>query len=135
MKCLKRNMTWFKYFPSDGTDTDLNEDGEHTGEYRRKYGHPVRYMGSFSAASGRESQMFYGDDIRYTHTLTMDDPNVEINEYGLVKWTGALYDIQAVRPSINFVSIALRKQTEAHSDPYVVPESDESENAGNGEGT
>jgi hypothetical protein len=112
-------MTDFEYLPCDGTETDLNEDGEHTGEFVRVYGDPVPYRGSFNAPSGRESITFYGDDIRYTHTLTMDDPNTEINEYGLIRWKGDLYDIQAVRPSLNFLSIALQKQTKAHNDPYI----------------
>lgn len=125
-------MTEFEYFQNTGTSSDLNENGEHTGEFVRTYKCPVRYKGSFTPPSGRENQMFYGEDIRYTHTLTMDDPDVKINEYGVIRWKGALYDIQAVRRSLNFAIIALRKQTEAHDDPYVAPEPDEHE-TGEGE--
>ena len=119
MKCLKRNMTDFEYLPYDGVETDLNEDGEHTGEYHREYGEPVPYKGNISIPSGRWNQTFYGEDIRYTHTLVMDNPNVEINEYGLIRWKGELYDIQAVRPSLNSVNIALKKQTVDLGEPYV----------------
>ena len=122
MKCLERNKTAFEYLPYSGTQTDLNEYGEHTGEFHREYGDPVPYKGNISTPSGRTNQTFYGDDIRYTHTLVMDNPDVDINEYGLLRWKGDLYDVQAVKPSINFVSIALRKQTVAHDDPYVEPE-------------
>ena len=122
MKLLKRNMTEFEYLPYQGMASDLNEYGEHTGDYSEEgpqYGDPVPYNGNISVPSGRENQTFYGEDIRYTHTLVMDDPNVDIQEYGLIRWNGSLYDIQAIRPSLNSVSIALRKQTTAHDDPYV----------------
>lgn len=125
MKLLLRNMTEFEYLPCDGTETDLNEHGEHTGEFHPAYGDPVTYRGNISTPSGRENQTFYGDDIRYTHTLIMDNPKVDINEYGVVRWNGDLYDIVSVKPSLNFVSIALRKQTKEHPDPYVEPEGDD----------
>lgn len=116
MKCLERNKTEFEYLPWNGTETDLNEDGEHTGEMRLTHGDPVPYKGNISAPSGRENQTFYGEDIRYTHTLVMDDPNVPINEYGMIRWKGDLYDIQSVHPSLNAVSIALRKRTKNHAE-------------------
>lgn len=124
MKCLERNKTDFEYMPYSGMDTDLNDEGEHTGEFHPEYGDPIPYRGNISTPSGRENQTFYGEDIRYTHTLVMDNPDVDINEYGVIRWKGNLYDIQAVKPSINSVSIALRRQTEAHADPYVEPEGD-----------
>lgn len=124
MKCLERNKTKFEYLPYDGTDTDLNEYGEHTGEFHRAYGKPVPYKGNISSPSGREVQTFYGEDIRYTHTLVMDNPNVAINEYGVIRWKGDLYDVLSVKPSLNAVSIALRKQTVDHNDPYIEPEGD-----------
>lgn len=124
MKCLKRNMTEFEYLPYDGTDTDLNEDGEHTGEFHRSYGYPVLMMGNISVPSGNVNQTFYGQDIRYTHTLVMDDPDTEISESGLIRWKDNMYDVVAVRPSINAVSIALRRQTAVNDDPYVPDETD-----------
>ena len=130
MKCLKRNMTKFEYLPCDGTETDLNEDGDHTGEFHRVYGTSVPYEGNISTPSGRENQTFYGEDIRYSHTLVMDNPNVEIDEHGLIRWKGELYDIQAVRRSLNAVSIALKKQTVDNYDPYIPPEPDEPDGDG-----
>lgn len=115
MKCLKRNQTRFEFIPYSGNETDLNEDGEHTGEFHPDYSGAIPYYGSISAPSGKVNQTFYGMDIRYTHTLVMDKPDVDINEYGVVRWKGELYDVVAVRPSLNFVSIALRKQTVDHS--------------------
>ena len=123
MRLLKRNKTEFEYLPNDGTETDVNEDGEHTGEFHPVYGEPVIYKGNISAPSGQVQHQFYGEDIRYTHTLLMDDPNAEINEHGLIRWKGELYDIQAVRPSLNVLSIALRKQTSI--DPENGPEGEE----------
>lgn len=127
MKCLKRNMTAFEYLPHTGLDTDTNEDGEHTGEFHPAYGDAVAYEGNISSPSGQTNQQFYGKDIRYTHTLVMDDPNVNISELGLVRWKGELYDIVAVRPSLNFVSIALRKQTVNHATAEELPQDEVTE--------
>ena len=124
MKCLERNKTDFEYLPYDGTETDINDDGEHTGEYRHAYGTAVLMRGNISVPSGKTNQTFYGEDVRYTHTLVMDDPNTEIDEYGLIRWKNNLYDVVAVRPSLNSVSIALRKQTVNHANPYI-PDGDE----------
>lgn len=119
MRCLERNKTEFEYLPFDSIGSDMNEDGEHTGEYTPGYGSPVTYRGNISTPSGHVNQTFYGQDIRYTHTLVMDNPEADIHEDGLIRWKGELYDIAAVRPSINVLSIALRKQTTEHDIPYV----------------
>ena len=111
MKCLERNKTEFEYLPYSGVESDLNEYGEHTGEFHREYGMAIKLKGNISTPSGRVNQTFYGDDIRYTHTLVMDDPNVGIKESGLIRWKGDLYEIQAVRPSLNVISFALQRQT------------------------
>ena len=127
MKLLKRNCTEFEYLPYTGMETDLNDDGEHTGEFQPEYGDPIPYIGNISSPSGNTTQTFYGTDVRYTHVLVMDRPDVDINEYGLIRWKGELYDIRAVRPSLNVLSVALRKQTVAHDDPYIEPEDTEPE--------
>ena len=111
MRCLKRNMTQFEYYPYSGTESDLNDDGEHTGEYYPLYDDMILYNGNISVPSGRTNQMFYGEDIRYTHTLVMDTPDADINEHGLIRWNDENYDIVAVRPSLNVLSIALRRRT------------------------
>lgn len=109
MKLLRRNTTKFEYLPYTGVMTDVNADGDHTGEFHPEYGDPVTYRGNISSPSGHSVQQFYGEEIRYTHTLVMDKPDVDINEHGLIRWKGDLYEITAVRPSLNAVSIALRK--------------------------
>lgn len=116
MKCLERNKTEFEYLPYSGVESDLNEYGEHTGEFHREYGNAVKMKGNISAPSGRVNQTFYGDDIRYTHTLVMDDPNVGIKESGLIRWKGDLYKIQAARPSLNVISFALHRQTSDYAE-------------------
>ena len=119
MRCLCRNKTTFEYLPFDSVGTDLNDDGEHTGEFTYGYGQAIGYEGNISTPSGQTNQMFYGEDVRYTHTLVMDNPHVDINEHGLIRWNGELYDITAVKPSINSISIALRKQTVGHDDSEI----------------
>ena len=116
MRLLLRNLTEFEYLPYDGTETDLNEDGEHTGEFHRSYGTPVKYKGNISSPSGNVNQTFYGADIRYTHTLVMENPDTKIDEYGMIRWKKHLYAVQAVRPTLNHFCAALKRQTEDHSD-------------------
>lgn len=111
MRCLRRNKTEFEYLPYAGMTEVMTNINEHTGEYEPDYGSPVKYKGNISSPSGSVNQTFYGQDIRYTHTLVMDNPNVDIHEGGVIRWKNELYDVQAVRPSINAVSIALRRQT------------------------
>lgn len=111
MKLLRRNTVVFEYLPYEGVTSDLNEYEEHTGEPHLVYGDPVEYRGNFSIPSGQTNWTFYGLEGRYTHTLVMDNPKVDIHEGGVIRWKGDLYDVVAVRPSINAVSIALRRQT------------------------
>ena len=122
MRLLQRNLTEFEYIPqTEETDIDP-ETGIHTGEFRPvtaeddEDAEPILYEGNISPASQYATYTLFGTDIRYTHVLLMDDPEVEINEYGKIKWNGDLYDIRAVRRSLDSVSIALRKQTKDHAE-------------------
>ena len=112
MKLLRRNLRKFEYLPYKSTERDWNDSNEHTGEFYPEYGEPVEYWGNISTPSGKVNQTFYGQEIRYTHVLLMDNPDVPICEKGIVRWKGEDYEVQAVKPSLNSVSIALRKQTE-----------------------
>lgn len=116
MHLLRRNTTVFEYLPPAGETSDLNDNGEHTGEFYQVHKDPVEYRGTISTPGGYISQNFFGTDTRYTHVLMMDDPDVDITELGMIRWKGKLYEIRAVRPSINSVSIALREKTMNHTD-------------------
>lgn len=118
MRLLERNATEFEYFPYDGVETDLNEYGEHTGEFHPKYGEPEVYKGNISTPSGQTMHTFYGEDIRYTHTLVMGR-DVGMNEHGIIRWKNRMYEVMAVRPSMNVVSIALRQMTADEGAPYI----------------
>ena len=111
MKLLMRNMTEFEYLAPTEGESDLNSIGEHTGEFHPVYAEAVTYKGNISAPSGHTEHQFYGEDIRYTHTLIMCDMSADIQEGGLIRWKGNTYDITAVRPSLNVLSVALRRQT------------------------
>ena len=131
MRLLRRNTTGFMYRALTG-ETETLQDGMHTGNYEPTYGDPVQYRGNISAPSGFATDNLFGVNTQYTHVLVMDytevqideygkirwngDPEVEINEYGKIRWNGDLYDIRAIRPSLNSVSIALRKQTKDHTE-------------------
>ena len=111
MKCLERNKRDFEYLPATGEETDLNEYGEHTGEFHPEFGEPVPMRGNISVPSGYATQQFYGMDIRYTHVLVMDDPDADIKENGKIRWKGDEYQVRAVHPSLNSLSVALRKMS------------------------
>ena len=117
MKLLKRNLDEFEYLPYTGNESDIDpETGLHTGEPVPEYGEPVLYEGNISTPNLLANQTFYGTDTRFTHVLLMDDPDAEIDEYGLIRYKGGLYDIRAVRRSLNVLSAALRKQTKDHAE-------------------
>lgn len=111
MRLLRRNTTKFEYYGYSGVDSDVDDDGLHTGQPHPVYDNPKTYRGNISAPSGSAIQAFDGLEIRYTHTLIMDDPDVNINEAGYIVWKGKSYYITAVVPSINFVTIALLQRT------------------------
>lgn len=127
MKCLKRNLTEFTYYPYTGLETDLNEDGLHTGEFHPEYGSPVSYKGNISSPSGSAVQAFDGLEVLYTHVLVMDDPKADIRENGYIVWNGKQYDVTAVRPSINSVTIGLQQRTADYGDQYHGTDEDESD--------
>lgn len=131
MRLLMRNTTEFVYFPYTGVENDLNEHGEHTGEFHQQYGDPVVCRGNISTPSGHTNQTFYGQDIRYTHTLVMGTDE-GFNERGIIRWKGKCYEITAVRPSINSVSIALRQMTADEGKPFE-PDPEPNEEAEDGD--
>lgn len=118
MRLLRRNTTEFEYLPPGETETDLNEYGEHTGDFRTTYGEPIVYSGNISSPSGHTKSAFFGEEVLYTHVLVMDRPDVDIKEHGMVRWKDDSYDITAVRPSLNGMSVALRRMINAPEIPY-----------------
>ncbi len=121
MKMLKRNETDFEYLPYKGVSDDIlvydSEDEEaepeteHTGEFHPVYGDPIACRGNIAPPNGYVNQTFYGEEIRYTHTLAMDNRDNCVKEHGIIRWNGELYDIMAVRPGLNCTLVALKKQT------------------------
>ena len=119
MILLRRNLTSFEYYAYTGVDSDIDEEtGMHTGIPKPIYASPVTYKGNISAPNGSAIQAFDGIDVRYTHILLMDDVNADIRETGYIVWKGKKYDVTAVRPSLNVLSVALRQRTEDHGDQY-----------------
>ena len=120
MKNLKRNETEFEYYAYTGLDSDVDEEtGLHTGVPTPVYKPPVSYKGNISAPSGAAVQAFDGLEIRYTHVLVMSDPKADIKETGYIEWNGKTYDVTAVRPSLNVLSVALLARTVDHGDQLI----------------
>ena len=126
MRGLKRDQRSFEYFPCIGKGSDLNGDGDHTGEPNPVYGSPVTYHGSISAASGHTNPTFYGRDLRYTHMLVMTNMKADIKEDGYILWKGNKYEIRAVADTANVKNIALRRMTVDQED-IQIPDVEEEE--------
>lgn len=117
MKLQRRNLTEFEYHAYTGLTSDVDEEtGLHTGVPKPVYADPVSYKGNISSPSGSTVQAFDGLEIRYSHVLVMDDPEADIQEAGYILWKGNKYSIEAVRPSLNFLSVALRQHTQDYGD-------------------
>lgn len=126
MRLLKRNTTVFEYRAYIG-ETEVLSEGMHTGNYQPAYANAVEYRGNISAPSGFVTDQLFGVDTKYTHVLLLDDPNADISEEGLIDWEGDTYEVRAVRPSLNVLSVALRKRTRNNAPPVeeiVVPDGD-----------
>ena len=120
MKTVKRNEKKFEYFAYTGLTSDINEDGLHTGVPKPVYAEPEEYSGVFSVPSGQTAQAFDGLDIRYTHVLIMDNPNVGIKEDGIIRWKGELYFVKAVLPSLNVLNVALKQRTKDDGNQNII---------------
>lgn len=114
MRLARRNTTLFKYKPFLGLGSDVDDSGFHTGNPVPMYGEYRTMRGTISAPSGSVTQALDGLEGTYTHTLIMDSPKVNIKEDGIITWRGNDYAVTAVRPSINFTLIALRKMAVDH---------------------
>lgn len=111
MRLLRINLTEFSYRAYVGKTERLTEAGRHTGTYDNEYAPGVPYEGQITIPSGMTNPRMFGLDANYTHILTMEDPETDIKEQGLIDWNGDEYEITAVRPSINYLSVALKKRT------------------------
>lgn len=106
MKCLKRNLRSFQYRPY----LDWSEDGD-TGEDAVEYGDAVDYEGNISPANHEANVQVFGTLTDYTHILVMDNPDVSIDENGLIIWKGDTYVVKRVAPTLNCVRIAIKRVT------------------------
>ena len=79
--------------------------------YKPVYGQPVIYRGNISVANGFAQDSMLGVETPYTHTLLMDNMTADISVLGLVGWNGKLYEVKAVRRSLNVLNIALKEST------------------------
>lgn len=105
------NLTEFQYRAFVKKTERMTDTWRHTGTYDTEYADPVTYDGNISIPYGTATARMFGLDTQYTHVLTMADPDTDIKEYGLIDWKGDVYEITAVRPSINYLTVALKKRT------------------------
>lgn len=110
MRLLRRNTTPFQYRAYLG-EQEVLRNGHHTGNYEPTYAAAVTYRGNISAPSGFATDNLFGVNTQYTHVLLLDKPDADISEDGLIDWNGAVYEVKAVRPSLNVLAVALKKRT------------------------
>lgn len=115
MRLQRRNTTLFTYRANLGEQETL-VDGKHTGDPNVIYAAPVTYRGNISSPSGMATDNLFGLNTPYTHVLLLDNPDADIQEDGLIDWKSATYEIKAVRPSLNVLAVALKKQTGSSAD-------------------
>lgn len=116
MKTLRRNLKTFDYRGYAGSTEVMADGWKHTGQYEIEYAPAVRYRGNISEPRGNAVQQLFGKDVNCTHVLVMDDPKADITVHGQIDWNGDTYTIMAVRPSINVLSVALRRETKTESE-------------------
>lgn len=110
MKLLKRNLTEFEYMAYLGKQ-EIMIDGKHTGRYEVQYADPIVRRGMIDVPTGYVQNQLFGINNDYSHVLLLDDPDADIKEAGRIRWKNALYEIKAVRQSLNVLSVALKKLT------------------------
>ena len=109
MRLLKRNCSEAVYWPYESTEEHRNAYGQRTGENFVNYGNAVFLERvNFSIPNGHASQELFGKDTPYTHVMLVDD-DVVIEEHGLIMHNERMYEITAVRKSLNVLSVALKR--------------------------
>ena len=122
MRCLVRNKSKF-YYSSYIDKTEItDENGNYTGEYELRYTNPIKCEGNVSAAQGEVQSRQFGESVSYDKVIVLDDKDTPIDEYARL-WVDTLpllaedgttstphdYEVTKVAPSLNGVSIAIRK--------------------------
>ncbi len=122
MRCMVRNKSKF-YYASYIDETEIiDEYGNRTGEYNIRYSKPYLVYGNVSAAQGEMQTRQFGESVSYDKVIVLDDRNAPIDEHSIL-WVDTLphlnedgttdtpydYTVKKVAPSLNGVSIAIRK--------------------------
>lgn len=122
MRCMVRNKSKFYYASYIGETEIIDEYGNRTGEYTISYSNPRECFGNISAAQGEIQSRQFGESVSYDKVIVLDDKNTPLDEYAIL-WVDTLpylnedgstetphdYTIRKVAPSLNGVSIAIRK--------------------------
>lgn len=127
---MNRNKSKFYYALYVDKVPKVDEYGNNTGEYERKWGNPIECFANISAAKGETSTRQFGESENYDRVIVMDNSSPNIDEY-TVLWVDTIpkldsngllllnedgsvltpYDhiVKKVARSINSVSVAISK--------------------------
>lgn len=121
MKTLRRNRVPFWYCPYTGKEELLDDDGNHTGDYRLLYGEAQKLWGNISPAQGKAQMELFGNDLSYDKTIVLDDPECPITETSVLfvdkepefEDGRPLFDyiVKRAARSLNAVSYAIERVT------------------------
>lgn len=110
MKGLKRNMQKFFYAePTGDRKPILDANGNMTGEYASMYSEAKEWEGNISPATGAVEAAAFGSDVTYDRVIVLAGNYPPIDEFYKVWFDGEPYIVKKVAPSLNSVSIAIRK--------------------------
>ena len=91
MRALRRNQLVFWYSPCEGEADVFDEQGRRTGEKRIKRGQPIKCRGCVTASGGTGTAGFnktmyepFGEAKRWDYIISLDHPDFEVGEAGVV---------------------------------------------------
>ena len=62
----------------------MDEQGRYTGKHAPKRSEPVEFLPTVSAARGEASTDYFGNYVDYDRSLTIDDPDFEVDEADVI---------------------------------------------------
>lgn len=120
MKCLERNKIPFYYCVRTGSEVQVDEYGNETGETAPVYAKPKLMRANISWATGRADTEQFGVNLDYDRVIVTDDlkcpidettvlfvdkePEFDADEHPLFD-----YIVKRVSPSIHYISIAIKR--------------------------
>lgn len=114
MKLMRRNKEVFYYCLYKGSEPNIDEYGNETGESIPQYEEPVLKRASISEASGETTNEMFGVNVDYDKVIITEDCTCPIDELSVLYVDkepdgNPDYVVKRVSPSFNFISYAIKR--------------------------